>query len=371
MSQFADLLDRHREEIVRRFASDMKETFAAKTLDDEDVIDTLREFMKEIADGLRAEELRPGSESPPGTESNPPRSEGATSHGKQRFELGFDFAVVVREYGVIRDILFDIAERERVPLTFAELRVFSKHLIGGIADAATRYGRDRDEALRRQTSKHLGFLAHELRNRLSSMRMAFGLLQTQHEIPKHSRPMSMLDKGFAQLKSLIDDALVEVKLGEKAMLTLSKVDIPELLASLVRESTLEAEAKHVDLRVEAERCTACADEKLLRSALTNLLGNAIKFTHENEAVFLRARLADHRIVIEVEDRCGGIPPERIHTIFDPFVQVGKDRSGFGLGLAIAKQAVDAHEGTLRVHSLNSQGCVFVLDLPEDGPSRDK
>jgi signal transduction histidine kinase len=365
VSRFADLLDRHMEEITQRFASEMKDTFAARGLSDDDVINTLREYMGEIADGLRAEEDRPG------TEGNPPRSEGATSHGKQRFELGFDFAVVVREYGVLRDILFEIAERERVPLDFSELRVFSKHLIGGIADAATRYGRERDDALRRQTSKHLGFLAHELRNRLSTMRMAFGLLKSQHQLPKDSRPMAVLEKGFAQLQSLIDDALVEVKMGEKAMLTLSRVDLSELLASLARESALEADAKNIELRVEAESCVACADEKLLRSALSNLIGNAIKFTHENKAVFLRARAADHRVVIEVEDRCGGLPAERIHTIFDPFVQVGKDRSGFGLGLAIAKQAVDAHEGTLRVHSLDSKGCVFLLDLPQDGPSKGK
>jgi signal transduction histidine kinase len=363
VTQFADLLDRHREEIARKFASEMKKTYAARSLDDEEVINTLREYLQEVARGLREDEGRPE------TEGNPPRSEGASEHGKQRFELGFDFGSVVREYGIIRDILFQIAERERVPLSFRELRVLSKYLIGGVADAATRYGRERDDALRRQTSKHLGFLAHELRNRLSTMRMAFGLLQRQHQLPKNSRPLAVLERGFAQLHSLIDDALVEVKLGERATLALSKVDVPELLASLVRESLLEADAKGIELRLEAESCVACVDEKLLRSAISNLVGNAIKFTHENKAVFLRARAADHRVVIEVEDRCGGLPPERVHTIFDPFVQVGKDRSGFGLGLAIAKQAVDAHEGTLRVHNLAPDGCVFILELPEEGPSQ--
>jgi signal transduction histidine kinase len=363
VSQLADLIERHTEEISQRFAARSKETFVAQSLDDEQVIDSLRDFLDEIVRGLRAEE----KQSVP--EGNPPRSEGASRHGKQRFELGFDFAVVVREYGTLRDILFEIAEREGLSLNFPELRILSKYLIGGVADAATRYAQERDEALRQQTSKHLGFLAHELRNRLSTMRMAFSLLQKQQACLNEARPMFVLEKGFTQVQSLIDDALVEVRLGGRATLALTKVSVPDLLGALLRESALEADAKDIELRLETEPCTACADEKLLRSVLSNLIGNAIKFTHSGKVVFVRARPADHRVIIEVEDRCGGLPVERIQTIFDPFVQVGRDRSGFGLGLAIAKQAVDAHEGALRVHNLGSEGCVFVLELPEEGPAR--
>ena len=76
---------------------------------------------------------------------------------------------------------------------------------------------------------------------------------------------------------------------------------------------------------------------------------------------------DHRVVFEVEDECGGLPVGSIEKLFDPYVQVGKDRSGFGLGLAIAKQAVDAHQGSLRVHNIVGSGCVFVLELPTHGP----
>jgi signal transduction histidine kinase len=54
----------------------------------------------------------------------------------------------------------------------------------------------------------------------------------------------------------------------------------------------------------------------------------------------------------------------VERLFNPFVQAGADRSGFGLGLAIAKQVADAHEGAIRVHDLPGRGCVFVLDLPD-------
>ncbi len=100
VSQLADLIERYTEEISQRFAVRSKETFVAQSLDDEQVIDSLRDFLDEIVRGLRAEETQSAPQ------GNPPRSEGASKHGKQRFELGFDFAVVVREYGSIRDILF-------------------------------------------------------------------------------------------------------------------------------------------------------------------------------------------------------------------------------------------------------------------------
>jgi signal transduction histidine kinase len=60
-----------------------------------------------------------------------------------------------------------------------------------------------------------------------------------------------------------------------------------------------------------------------------------------------------------------LPEGKVQKLFDPFVQTGLDRSGFGLGLAIAKQATQAHGGELRVHDLPEKGCVFVLDLPAE------
>ncbi len=74
------------------------------------------------------------------------------------------------------------------------------------------------------------------------------------------------------------------------------------------------------------------------------------------------------MVVEVEDACGGLPEGAEKKIFDPLVQAGVDRSGFGLGLAIAKQAAEAHNGQVRVHNLPGKGCVFLLDLPRSPPS---
>ncbi len=69
------------------------------------------------------------------------------------------------------------------------------------------------------------------------------------------------------------------------------------------------------------------------------------------------------MVIEIEDCCGGLAPGQVEKAFAPFARLDARESGFGLGLAIAKQAVDAHGGSIRVQNLSGKGCIFVLELP--------
>src|SRR5262249_42014402 len=98
--------------------------------------------------------------------------------------------------------------------------------------------------------------------------------------------------------------------------------------------------------------------------LANLIGNAVKFTHEGGAVDVRWRERGERIEIEVSDECGGLPPGAAEKMFAPFVQVGEDRSGFGLGLAIADHAIRAHQGTIRVEDRPGDGCTLRIELPK-------
>ena len=73
-----------------------------------------------------------------------------------------------------------------------------------------------------------------------------------------------------------------------------------------------------------------------------------------------------RILIEVEDECGGLPDRRAEELFRPFEQRSSDRTGLGLGLSISRRAVQANDGTLGARSLPGKGCVFTIDLPRSG-----
>src|SRR5262249_5982061 len=109
--------------------------------------------------------------------------------------------------------------------------------------------------------------------------------------------------------------------------------------------------------------TLDADLRLLRSALGNVVRNAVKYSHAGGNVELRGKVVRDRVVIEVGDAGGGWPDGAIDQAFTPFVRMTSDKTGHGLGLAIAKQAVDAHGGTIRIQNLPGKGCIVVMELP--------
>jgi signal transduction histidine kinase len=102
---------------------------------------------------------------------------------------------------------------------------------------------------------------------------------------------------------------------------------------------------------------------LIAAALANLLQNAFKFSRANGHIVLRTDTTAGRILIEVEDECGGLPPGQAEDLFRPFAQRSADRSGLGLGLAIARESVEADGGEIRARSVPGKGCVFTIDLP--------
>ena len=111
------------------------------------------------------------------------------------------------------------------------------------------------------------------------------------------------------------------------------------------------------------RSNGDADRDLLMSATGNLLQNAFKFSHARSEVSLNAYAVADRILIDVEDHCGGLPAGAAERMFAPFVPVGADTSGLGLGLSISRRSVEANDGILSVRNVPRSGCVFTIDLP--------
>jgi signal transduction histidine kinase len=106
-----------------------------------------------------------------------------------------------------------------------------------------------------------------------------------------------------------------------------------------------------------------ADRQVLTAVVMNLLQNAFKFTKPGTIVVLRVRATVQRVLLEIEDECGGLATAIVDDLFRPFEQRGADRSGLGLGLAFSRRAVEANDGRIYAHNLPSKGCVFTIDLP--------
>jgi signal transduction histidine kinase len=96
--------------------------------------------------------------------------------------------------------------------------------------------------------------------------------------------------------------------------------------------------------------------------VTNLLQNAFKFTRPGTTVTLRVGASADRVLIEVQDECGGLAGD-VNELFRPFEQRGANRTGLGLGLAFSRGAIEANHGRIYARNLRGVGCVFTVDLP--------
>ncbi|HET6981574.1 MAG TPA: HAMP domain-containing sensor histidine kinase, partial [Myxococcaceae bacterium] len=178
--------------------------------------------------------------------------------------------------------------------------------------------------------------------------------------------MQALKRALRLLRERIDNELFDSRLRAFPEPVFKPLILRQVLDSIAEDVAPQGAGKDVEILVEAEpTLQIVADERLLDSALSNLVRNAVKFSASGATVHLRAKQSAERVVLEVEDRCGGLPEGAVEKMFSPFVQLGQDRSGFGLGLAISKRAAELHRGDLRVHDVPGQGCVFVLDLPAE------
>jgi signal transduction histidine kinase len=353
-----------REEILRRFVEDVQSAeLTGLSATRPQLLNDLPEFLDRIGLAL--------AHSPPALVL-PVIAEGpavaARSHGEQRQGLGYDVVGLVREYGILRDVILSFVIEDEGAVDAVEYRVLSRHISLGVAEAVKRFTELRDLELARRSAEQFAFIAHELRNPLAIIRLLVDFVRRSPE--RVTETISDIDEAVLEMQRLLDNTLMVERLRSvHANLPDARVAVPvqAMLAGIVREYAPIARARHLDVVVVAdEPITVLADPKLVRSALRNLLHNAIKFTRESTRVTVAARWSGHEVLLSVEDQCGGLPPGSEVRLFEPFVQMGPDRSGFGLGLQIARQAAEAHDGTVTVEDLPGLGCRFTLRLPLPG-----
>jgi len=363
-AKVSKFLERHRDVIVERWKDKIRATLPTESaLTDQELIDSLHIFLDQIIAGLRTMG---------GALIDEQYSPLARAHGAQRQALKRSIVEVVHEYRLFFEVMLERAREVRVRLDDDGLLALSKCLYTGAAEAVAQFAKRQEEERRKADYEHFAFLAHELRNPLSSARLAYELAHQKGGTD--ARAMGVMGRSLARLADLLDESINQARLatiGSGSALHRERVSARELVAEAQAESALDAEAKGIrfEIHIDAE-ITVDVDRRLLRSALTNLVRNAVKFTRNGGTVRLRTRTDDERAAIDVEDECGGLSPDRADRLFAAFLQASDDRSGFGLGLAIAKQAVEAHGGGLIVNSVPDKGCIFTIDLPLPGSSRE-
>jgi signal transduction histidine kinase len=354
MARLCDILSARRAEILHIWTSSIRPLPDAAQITTLELVDHLPKILDELTEILR-------SWAEKGQVFDRPSTSG--KHGVQRFGLGFVIEAVIREYSLLHRCIIEMIHEQGAEVSIYEQRILSDFVFSGIAEAATEYSHQRDTELRRQANEHFAFLAHELRTPLASVQFALGSLHGKDLV--RSTPLAdVLLRGITRMNDLIEGALRLAIAREGVEPQRVHLRVSTLVTDAIAESVVGASDKEIRLEAHGvEDLEIDADERLMRSAMTNLLSNAVKFSQKGGTVRVRFRKAQDKVVIDVEDACGGLPPGTPEKMFKPFVPVGDDKNGFGLGLAIARQAVESHGGSLGVRNHPGEGCTMTIELP--------
>jgi signal transduction histidine kinase len=353
-----EFLTLHREEIIARTRVKVATRTAPRPTAAE-LENGVPLFLDQLAETLRWEQETPARP------TSVQMAESAARHGGELRQAGFTVAQVVHDYGDVCQAVTELAIELQLPISADEFKTLNRCLDEAIAQAVTEFARQRELSISDKETERLGFFAHELRNLLGNAILAFEVLKSG-TVGIGGSTGGILGQNLIALRDLIDRSLAEVRL-EAGLHRREHVALTQLMEEVEVAATIEAKARRLRLTVTpVEPGVAIdVDRQLIAAALANLLQNAFKFSRPKGHVVLRTDTAtdEGRVLIEVEDECGGLPPGKAEELFRPFEQRSADRSGLGLGLAIARESVETNGGEIRARSLPGRGCIFTIDLP--------
>ncbi len=209
-------------------------------------------------------------------------------------------------------------------------------------------------------------VAHDLRAPLLGLQGYLYILQSGKASPAEQKEyLEQMSQAARNLSSLLEEVL-DVSRVQAGMMTPKKesVDVPALLKNVADTLRPAAQEKNLELTVQADVPRLPADPKLLQRVVMNLVSNAVKFTDKG-FVRVRAYEDEKTYYITVQDTGIGISDSDMKGLFQKYHQVRTDRPGYGLGLFISRQIVQAHGGTLEAVSVPGQGSTFTVTLPKE------
>lgn len=272
-----------------------------------------------------------------------------------------------------RDPLFEF-KRNGLTLYFRPRQTLIRDEHGNIQGTVTLLQDvTRFKDLDRMKSEFIATVSHELRTPLTSLSMGIDILSQEVVGSVNDRQKELLTSAkddSERLRKLVKELLDLSKLESgKHEMKKELVDFRRLIADAVRPLRLPFEEKHLalELTIDDRVPAVSADPNQLVWVISNLLSNALRFTESGGTVHLNVQARGKELLVSVSDTGQGIPPEYQDVIFDKFVQIKSPTEttpgSVGLGLAIAREVVEAHGGRIWVESRVGSGSTFFFAIP--------
>jgi signal transduction histidine kinase len=206
-------------------------------------------------------------------------------------------------------------------------------------------------------------LAHRLRGPVAAALASFGRLQSV-AVPCSVDAGVVLGRSLREIRDLVSREFESARI-ELTSEGQRRASLAAVIGAVEAEASADAAAGGFGLEVRAVEggVEVGADAQALVAAIARLIENAFKFSRTHGRVSLRTTSTADRILIDVEDECGGLAPRRAEELLRPFEQRSSRRTGRERGLAASRRGVEAMGGSIRVRDVPSRGCVFTIDLP--------
>jgi CheY-like chemotaxis protein len=224
----------------------------------------------------------------------------------------------------------------------------------------------------RRKDQFLATLAHEIRGPLAPIRNGLEILKrTQPGDPRADQARAAMDRQMSQVERLVEDLLDLSRITHNRLeLRRRRVDLRPAIEQAIEACRLLADRFGHELRVTLPESPVYVhgDTARITQVITNLLSNACKYTEPPGAIELTVRTEGGQAVISVKDNGIGITTEMLPRVFEPFAQthqaVSRSQGGLGIGLALVKQLVEMHQGTVEAFSAGAnKGSEFLIRLP--------
>lgn len=226
------------------------------------------------------------------------------------------------------------------------------------------------EELDRLKSEFVAKISHELKTPLTSIGMAVGILGdgiVGKLSDKQMELITSMKSDYDRLNKLVKEILELSRIESGGIkLDFRPINVNLLLKECIKSFSLQCKEKNVRLEYfgNGDLPIISADYDYLHRAISNFIGNSIKFTDKGGEISINAVAEDSNLVISISDTGQGISPEFIDKIFDKFVQVSGSKPGsVGLGLTIAKEIIELHQGSIDVWSKPGKGSKFEIKIP--------
>lgn len=320
----------------------------------------------------------------------------AREHGEQRWENGWSLTELVRDYQMLRLVIFEFLEENLArPLYYRESMAVGVHVDDAIAASIARYVAHRDdharlaereraqalETLSRRKDEFLAILGHELRNPLAPIRNSVAVIRKLVDAthPAVATSLQVLDRQSQQLGRLVDDLLdlARISRGEFE-LRRERFDARTAVDQAVQmvEPLVKERGHRVRVAMPARALWLEADPHRLCQVVANLLNNAAKYTDPGGNIRVALEEEVDAAVLCVCDDGIGIAPDMLSRVFELFARAeqseSNERDGLGIGLALVQRLVQQHGGTIEASSAGpGKGAQFVVRLPKRAPASDQ